>query len=136
MYPIPRSKFVELKIYYDGLCPVCSKEIEIYKNKTGNEKLQFIDIAHPSFDAPSEGLDPQEVHQKFHVKKANGEVIQGVDAFVEIWKVLNIWPVLQKMATSSLTRPLFDLGYVVFCQVRPFLRRNECNDAYCETKKF
>ncbi len=124
----------KLRIFYDGLCPVCSKEIELYRRHPLSTRLQFVDIAESQFDAESEGLNPETVQQKFHVKK-DGQIIQGVDAFVEIWKTLEMWKALQWAATSKLTRPFFELGYWGFTKVRPFLRKKNCDTGVCESPR-
>ena len=125
----------QLSVYFDGLCPLCSHEIEIYRRKDIDGQIRFVDIADPRFDAKSEGLDPEHVHKKFHVKTPDGQLVEGVSAFVEIWKHLDIWYPLQALAGSRLSRPLLDIGYNVFAKVRPFLRRNPCETDYCTTKE-
>ncbi len=123
----------KLRIYYDGLCPICSKEIEVYRKQNKSHRAEFIDIAAPGFDASKEGLNPDDVLEKFHVKTVDGTILQGVPAFIEIWKTLEIWKPLQVAAESKLLRPLFDVGYKGFTVVRPFFRNIECNDDYCNT---
>lgn len=124
----------ELSVFYDGLCPLCSKEIDLYRGKANSEKIRFVDISQPDFNAHSEGLDPEKVHERFHVKLEDGTIIEGVDAFVEIWKCLGIWRPMQILATYSFTRPAFDLGYNVFAKIRPIFRRQECEDNVCHTR--
>ncbi len=127
----PSSK---LKVFYDGLCPVCSKEIDIYRRKDKSSQIDFIDITTSRFDSKAEKLDPDHVMKVFHVKTAQGNIITGVDGFVEIWKTLGIFKPLQNMTQSPITRPLFDWGYVLFTKIRPFLRRKECVTDRCELK--
>ena len=120
-----------LKIYFDGLCPLCSREIDHYRSYENSDRLEFIDIAHPNFDAVKEGLDPVGVHKKFHVKKVEGEILEGVPAFIEIWKTLEIWRPMQWAASAPLLKEFFKVGYLVFAKIRPVLRRNECDSDYC-----
>ena len=122
----------ELKIYYDGLCPLCSREIDHYRNKDHQGLIEYIDIANSSFDAKAEGLDPENVHKRFHAKKADGTIVEGVDAFIEIWKTLKVFKPLKAMAESKVARPVFDIGYNVFAKIRPLLRKNECEADVCQ----
>jgi predicted DCC family thiol-disulfide oxidoreductase YuxK len=58
----------KFRVYYDGLCPLCSREIEYYRKKDLGAVIDWIDITQDDFDASAEGLDPDKVHQFFHVK--------------------------------------------------------------------
>lgn len=129
------QKHKQLKVFYDGLCPLCSREIDHYRTKQKSDRIEFVDIARPEFNAEREGLDPKHVLQRFHVKTQNGDIKEGVDAFVEIWKVLNIWTPMQKLACHWASRPLFDLGYSLFAKVRPVFRKQDCDSGYCDIEK-
>lgn len=123
----------KLTIYYDGACHLCSREVETYRSKDQEDRLKLVDISRSDFSAQKEGLDPQEVHRFFHVRKKNGEVVKGLEAFNAIWKELNIFKPLQLMADLPLTRDLMKLGYQAFAKVRPYLpKRKTCEDDSCE----
>ena len=124
----------KLKIYFDGLCPLCAKEIELYRKWDQNGRLQFIDIASSDFDATSEGLDPDRVHQFFHIKDTKGEVVEGVEAFARIWDHLEIFKPLSWAARNPIGRPVFQLGYRAFAKIRPYFRRKDCSTGTCELK--
>lgn len=119
----------KLKVFYDGGCVLCSKEIDIYQRKDTSSKIDFIDIDSESFDAESFGLDPSEVHEKFHVMTPTGEVVVGVPGFAEIWATLGIFKPLQFLSASKLGGMAMNVGYNVFVKARPFLPRKE----KCET---
>lgn len=125
----------QLRVYFDGLCPLCSREIELYRRRPGAERICWIDITLPGFDAIQEGLDPKRVHARFHVKATSGEVLEGVDAFVEIWRTLPSLQTLARLASLPGVRPLLRLGYAVFARIRPYLPRKvrslECADDAC-----
>ncbi|MEZ4871427.1 MAG: DUF393 domain-containing protein [Bdellovibrionales bacterium] len=122
----------ELTIYYDGLCPLCSREIDHYRVKDTQGKIEYVDIADPQFDAQAVGLDPQKIHSVFHVKSKDGQVLTKVDAFVAIWDTLEIFSPLSRLAKNGVSRPLFDFGYSVFAKVRPWLPKKDCADGRCE----
>lgn len=122
-----------LKVFYDGLCPLCSREIDHYRGYDNAYRIDFIDIANPNFKPESEGLSGKDIHKKFHVKTEEGKIISGVDAFIEIWKTLEIWVPMQKLSDNSWTRPFFEAGYFVFAKIRPLFRNNECTTDYCQT---
>ena len=132
----------KLKVYYDGLCHLCSREIRHYKKiKESNEHIDFIDITTPPFDALKEGLDPFEIHKVMHVRTPDGKVHTAVDAFIEIWKVFPKYRWAAKIAQTPVIKTILTLGYHAFAKVRPYLPKvkrkpADCEDSpYCETKK-
>jgi predicted DCC family thiol-disulfide oxidoreductase YuxK len=74
----------QLTVYFDGLCPLCSREIKFYRSKASATKIDWQDITEPGFDPDSHGLDKVKIHQSFHVKTKDGKVIAGVEAFISI----------------------------------------------------
>ena len=125
-------------VYYDGLCPLCSREIEHYRVQEGSDKLAFVDITEPEFDAKQVGLDPLQVHQVMHVRRADGSLATKVDAFITIWNELPRYRVLASLARSKAVRPFLDIGYFGFSKIRPYLprRKDRCKESpYCEMKR-
>jgi predicted DCC family thiol-disulfide oxidoreductase YuxK len=121
---------LKLEIYYDGLCPLCSREIEHYKKADSLSSLKFIDIAQADFDASNLGINPLRLQKVFHVRHPEAGWLTGVDAFVAIWDRLGIFRPLAWAARQSLIRPVMDLGYKVFAKIRPLLRR-DCDTGVC-----
>lgn len=129
----------KLKVYFDGLCKVCSTEIEHYQKQKGSENIEFINICNNQFDAHAEGLNPIEVHKIMHVRRTDGSLATKVDAFIEIWKALPKYKNLATLAGKPIFRRGLDIGYNLFVKIRPWLPRkkatDECSDSpYCEVK--
>ena len=124
-----------LTVYFDGLCPLCSREIDYYRTKAGADNVSWVDITSVGFDARAEGLDPDRVHAVFHVKTTTGTIVAGVEAFIEIWKVipaLNTWARLSELPG---VKPAMRLGYTVFARIRPYLprrKRDDCDTGLCD----
>jgi predicted DCC family thiol-disulfide oxidoreductase YuxK len=133
-----RSETPETKVtvYYDGLCPLCSREIDHYRKQNGCENLIFMDITSPSFKAESEGLDPFAIHRVMHIKTGAGELRTGVDAFIAIWDVLPNYHWLANLAKRPTLRPIMDIGYQGFAWIRPYLPRRRREAALCEESPF
>ncbi len=129
----------KLKVYYDGLCKVCSAEIQHYQKQDNSNQIEFIDICSTKFDAAKEQLDPFEIHKVMHTRRTDGSLAIRVDAFIEIWKVLPRYHRLAKIAENSFARSGLNFGYELFTKIRPWLPRkkvaNDCRDSpYCEVK--
>lgn len=121
------------KVYFDGKCVVCSKEIDYYRKKAGSSKIDWVDISVSGFDAKSEGLDASEIKRVFHVRDESGHLFTGVDGFVEIWKRLSGLSAWVKASQAPGAKHLMKLGYHVFIKIRPYLPRKskDCHDGYC-----
>lgn len=122
-----------ITVYYDGLCHLCSREINHYRTMAGAENIQFIDITSNDFDAAKENLDPHEIHRNMHVRDRQGELRLGVDAFICIWNELPALRFLAKLAKTGAIHSVLEVLYAGFAKVRPFLPRKSCdNSPYCE----
>lgn len=131
------KKEQKLKVYYDGLCILCSREIQHYKNQKGSEQIEFVDITNSGFNAQAEGVDPVQVHKIMHAKRPDGTLATRVGAFIEIWQRLPKYRVLARLAQAKAVRAALEAGYSVFAQVRPYLPKRKmaadcANSPYCE----
>ncbi len=121
-----------LKVFFDGGCHLCSREIDMYRKHDKNNVLQFVDISAQDFDASTENLDPEKVYKYFHVKTPEGKVISGVDAFREIWQRLPKFHWMNRIAKITPFKKCMDLGYGLFVHVRPLLPRKQgCGPGTC-----
>lgn len=125
----------QIKVYYDGLCVICSAEINHYRKMQGSDKINFIDITRPDFDPVKEGLNPKLVHKELHAKDRNEVLHIGVDAFILIWSNLNKLNWLAKAAKSKIINSFLKANYSLFVKIRPYLPRKNCETSpYCETR--
>ena len=118
-------------VYFDGLCHLCSREIDHYRTMKGADALDFKDITATGFDAVKEGLNPKDIHRVMHVRAANGELRTGVEAFVEIWSNLDKMRWIVPWARRFPLKQVLNMGYVAFAKVRPLLPRKACADDAC-----
>jgi len=95
---------VKDQLYYDGTCPLCSKEISLLKS-SASEYVDFIDIQ--TVDSSQEKHPSREkLLKRLHLRKNNGEWLIGLDANVHVWsfsrfgfflKILR-WPLIRDIA--------------------------------------
>ena len=122
-------------VFYDGLCVVCSKEIEHYKKLKGAEKFKFLDITEKNFNAMSYGVDPYKVHKVMHVRGLDGNLYTGPNAFRAIWKELPRYKFLFSLTNNVFALFFMNIGYSCFVRIRPYLPRKKANceiSPYCE----
>ncbi|MEQ1721633.1 MAG: DUF393 domain-containing protein [Pseudobdellovibrio sp.] len=124
-------------IYFDGLCVLCSTEINHYRKQDGSDKFSFIDITDPSFKAESHGIDPFLAHKVMHVRDTNGNLQTGVDAFRAIWREIPKYQFLYNLSEKAAVRSVLELGYKAFVKVRPYLPRKKADcsaSPFCEVQ--
>lgn len=74
-----------LTVFYDGSCPVCSREIAHYRALSRSDRLHFVDISADSFDAEDLWLDQAALMKAMHAQDADGRLYLGVEAFRAMW---------------------------------------------------
>jgi predicted DCC family thiol-disulfide oxidoreductase YuxK len=111
-----------LTLFYDGLCPLCSREIAHYRKHLPGETSRFLDITAADFDARAHGLDADRLRRVMHVKVGE-EVRTGADAFIAIWAAAPRYRWAARLARLPGVHLLLTLGYAVFARVRPLLPR-------------
>jgi predicted DCC family thiol-disulfide oxidoreductase YuxK len=121
-------------LYYDGLCPLCSREIAHYRKKAVGDALRFLDITDPQFDAAEHGLDATRIHRVMHVKVGD-ELRVGLDAFIAVWEAIPSYRWLARVARLPGLYGLLTLAYHFFAAVRPWLPRRKrllCQSGTCQ----
>ncbi len=111
-----------LCVLYDGSCPICSREIAMYRELPAQQPIQWVDVSYLSNHAQF-GADPAALMQRFHVVTAGGELVSGARAFVEMWSLLPGWKYLAYLAKVPGAVWLMEGCYRVFLQFRPYLQK-------------
>lgn len=84
--PEPRPR-----VFYDGGCPVCRREIAHYRRLDRSGRIAWHDIdAHPE-TLDDHGIDRVEAMRRFHVIDSCGDVRSGAEAFTVVWAELPGW---------------------------------------------
>jgi predicted DCC family thiol-disulfide oxidoreductase YuxK len=122
-------------IYYDGLCQLCSREIDVFRRRVTDGSLAYVDIADPGFDAAGHGVDADRVYKHMHVRdEASGRMFIGVDALIGMWECVPGFRWLAAFARLPVLRQLMDVWYAVFAWVRPKLPKRKqagCQSGRC-----
>ncbi|WP_373007880.1 thiol-disulfide oxidoreductase DCC family protein [Hyphomonas sp.] len=113
---IPRRQ-TPISVYYDGSCPLCRGEISFYKKRRGAEAVAWVDVSEPR-NLPAD-LSRTEAMARFHVRDANGRLVDGGHAFAELWKQFPAFRWAGVFFSSPATRWILELGYIVFLPFRP-----------------
>jgi predicted DCC family thiol-disulfide oxidoreductase YuxK len=106
-----------VQVFFDGGCPLCSREAAMLRRRDRHAALEFIDIAAPGFDAARWGQEQSALMAAMHVRLPDGTWAVGVEAFRRIYSLLGFgW--LVRLSRLPGLRQLLDVCYRVFARNR------------------
>lgn len=112
-------------VFYDGGCPMCSREIAHYRRLDRNASIDWVDITRDLDTLRRHGLEPATAMRRFHVRDTAGDWQIGAWGFAEMWAHLPYYQVLSRLLRFSGTLPLLDRLYDRFADWRQHRRCNE-----------
>lgn len=110
-----------LTVLYDGSCPLCRREIALYRGAGCEAALHFADVSGDA--ALSAGASRAQLLARFHVQRADGTLISGAAAFVELWAQLPGWRWLARFGRLPGMLWVMERSYRLFLRWRPALQR-------------
>lgn len=130
------SQKPRFEVFYDGMCPLCKREIDMIRGKDKQNLLLLTDIAAPGFRLPGKSL--RTLMSEIHGRYPDGRFVTGVDVFREIYSTLGFgWAV--KITRVFGIRHLLAFGYTVFAKLRFMHARHRmksmsgCDSGKCST---
>jgi predicted DCC family thiol-disulfide oxidoreductase YuxK len=94
-------------VFYDGACPLCSKEIAHYKKCSGASELNWLDISQSTSELKHYDLDYDQAMRRFHVLSPEGQFHVGAYGFVYLWSFLKPYRFISLLLTRlKLVKPL------------------------------
>ena len=116
----------KIKVFFDGNCNLCSKEIKFYQKISPDNFFEWKDLYRMSEkDFESENLKLEQCLKFLHVKDENDDLKVGVDAFITIWKKIKYWKILAKIISYPLIKQFTNFLYYIFAIIR-FRRLQKC----------
>jgi predicted DCC family thiol-disulfide oxidoreductase YuxK len=92
LYSEPTIAPWKIKLLYDGLCPLCMREVNfLQKRDAGRGIVAFVDIADLDYD-PAEhgGVEFAEAMGRIHAVLPDGTVIRDVAVFRRVYEELGM----------------------------------------------
>lgn len=117
---MPLTAHWPLTLYYDGSCPLCAREIRLLRRHADAQRLRLVDISAADFAAQPLGRSRAELENRLHARFADGRWVTGLDATLWSWRAAGLGRWATPLTWRPL-RPLFELGYRLFCLIRPRL---------------
>jgi len=110
----------DLTVYFDGSCPLCRREISLYRGLQSKQLLQWVDVSASA--ALPLGLSCEQAMRRFHVRDGRGRLYSGAEAFSLLWRCFSGWRVLGWMTAVPPLSWLAEVAYRLFLPVRPRLQ--------------
>ena len=111
-----------LTVLYDGACPLCRREIGVYRGLQPDTPICFADVSDTAQPLPPGTTRPQ-LMARFHVLDANGQLLGGAQAFLALWTTLPGWHWLARIGRLPGVAWLMERAYLAFLRFRPALQR-------------
>ena len=110
-----------LTVYFDGSCPLCRREIALYRRLPQAAQLAWVDVS--AGQALGEDLSCAAAMARFHVRDTQGRLFSGAAAFSLMWRQFPGWRWLGYLSAWPPLSWVFELAYRAFLPVRPRLQR-------------
>lgn len=102
---------------------MCSREIAMYQRQPGADSVNWVDVARCADSSLGPGLSRQRAMARLHVRRPDGRLVSGAEAFTTLWRALPRWAWLGRLLGSGVTLWLLEAGYRAFLIVRMGWRR-------------
>ena len=106
-------------VWYDGACPLCTREIALMRRLDSRARIRFVDVAEPSSICP---LDRSALLARFHAEE-QGRMLSGAAAFAAMWRAIPVLRPLGLLARLGPVERLLERLYMHFLRWRPALQR-------------
>lgn len=81
-----RDSKTNLKLLYDGECPICKREICILQKKESQTKIKFIDISSKEYSPfENNNIDYNTAMSQIHAIDGQGNLLVGIPAFASVY---------------------------------------------------
>jgi predicted DCC family thiol-disulfide oxidoreductase YuxK len=109
----------KIKIWYDGSCPLCTRDIELMRKLDKRGAITFLDIISTTDHCPA---DRATLLARFHAEE-DGQLLSGAAAFAAMWRAI---PILRPVGLAARNRWVLaglERVYIFFLRHRPKLQR-------------
>lgn len=109
-----------LTVWFDGACPLCLREIALFRRLDKRSRIHFEDVSNPDAICP---IDRAELLERFHAQERGRPLVSGAAAFAAMWRAIPILRPFGEMARIPVVLYVLERLYVTFLRVRPELQK-------------
>lgn len=126
------ESFYEIEVFYDGECPLCTREILMLRGLDRRHRIRFVDIAAEGFDAASVGATWEALMDRIHGRLPDGTLIEGVEVFRRLYAAVGYSRLVALTRLPGVSQ-LLDFAYDAFAKHRLKLT-GRCVDGACAVR--
>ena len=109
-----------LTVWYDGGCPLCRREIAVFRRLDRRGAIRFEDISTQTANCP---IDRARLLARFHAQERGQPIVSGAAAFAAMWRAIPLLRPLGELARLPVLLWVFEQAYLGFLKIRPSLQR-------------
>ena len=121
---------IEFEVFFDGQCPLCSREIAMLRRLDRKKRIRFSDICAPDFDCDQSGKSFDEMMAEIHGRLPDGTWVVGVEVFRRLYSAIGLRRLVAVSRWPLISQTL-DIGYRVFAPLRLRFRRTCAAEGSC-----
>jgi predicted DCC family thiol-disulfide oxidoreductase YuxK len=106
-------------VWFDGDCPLCTREISLVRKLDKRRAISFVDITAAGSVCP---INPTELLARFHAQE-DGIMLSGAAAFAAMWRAIPALRPFGLAARNRIILSVLERLYTVFLRHRPKLQR-------------
>ncbi len=103
-----------IRVFYDGRCGMCSREINYYRRIAPQNICEWIDITIQPQPLLHLGIELQDGLKRLYTQNSDGKIYQGVDSFLLIWQQIPRFRWLACIVRTKLFYAIASFLYVRF----------------------
>jgi len=119
----------EIELFYDGACPLCSREVALIRRLDRKSKIKLTDISLEEFDPKRYGKELSTFMELIQCRTVDGRWIEGVEVFRQIYSMIGFRFFVFFTRIPGIAH-LLDLAYRTFAKNRLRLT-GRCDNSQC-----
>lgn len=114
-----------VRVFHDGGCPICRREIGWYRGMRGADGIEWVDICDAEAVTPlvPEGRVIDDLRSRFTIVRRDGDVVDGAEGFVALWRSLAPTRLIGRICDRTPFLEIAEVAYRGILRVRPLWRR-------------
>lgn len=110
-------KPIRIEVFYDGDCPLCSKEMNWLRLLDKRGRIHFTNIADQDFSASNVGVTMDDLVASIHGRLPDGRIVKGVEVFRRLYAAVGFAPLVLLTRLPGISH-LLDIAYRWFAKNR------------------
>ena len=110
----------KIKVFYDGSCKICTKEISFYHKNDKNKKFDWIDLNSKNKSLVNLGIKKDDLKKSLHIEMEDGKILKGINAFGIIWREFKYFKYLSFFLEYKIIKIIAKPTYNLLVRIKNF----------------